>query len=73
MGSCLRAGTVDRRAGGTVRRASVGTQSVVVGSVGRERATEDVLGVSEARVGDEGGEGTYTTEAGIRTRKLRLE
>ena len=45
----------------------------MVGSVGRERATEDVKGVSEARVGDEGAEGTYTTEAGIRTRKLRLE
>ena len=29
----------------------------MVGSVGRERATEEVLGVSEARVGDEGGEG----------------
>ena len=45
----------------------------MVGSVGRERETEDVLGVSEARAGDEGWGGTYTTEAGIRTRKLRLE
>ena len=27
----------------------------MVGSVGRERETEDVLGVSEARAGDEGG------------------
>ena len=45
----------------------------MVESVGRERSTEDVLGLSVARDGDAGGEGTYTTEAGIRTRKLRLE
>ena len=29
----------------------------MVGSVGRERETEDVLGVSEAGAGDEGGGG----------------
>ena len=31
----------------------------MVGSVGRERATEDVLGVSEARAGDDRGGGEH--------------